>query len=363
MKFFLIFATFIAFLGCSTPVRDLASTREYRYPSAESLYLRGKVEVQKRKNHPFDEDHYGQDVDLSERRPIVWLDNTVFGQKYGKPGYRLVGNFYHHEKFWIVRIPNSSVDKVYVHFSYFPPLIAKQYIAAHALLRFKMKENKPIEIVAQMPTLQEALAKESLPEPRDTGLPENRIYNIAISGEAQWTKQDHKKTYDLVRGKNNAYVQVTRFMSIHQRMWDFLSSGNPLTQVEIQNVEDPDKVLTTSLVVSQGDGIKRRYDLLAYNCTTTVFDILEESTGRSDKRFNPLVKYMERRVPIFSTRKLKEYGGIITVSPLKDPTLKREWKQVYQRQVVRKRKLICTPTMIPEHCKHTQDAADLISGW
>lgn len=363
MKIILVIFSLLSVFSCSSPGRNIAALREYRYPSAESLFLRGKVEVQKRKNHPFDENHLGEDVDLSERRPIVWLDKTIFGEKYGKPGYKLVGNFYHHEKFWIVRIPDSSVDKVYVHFSFFPPLVAKRYIAAHALLRFKMKDSKPIEIVAPMPTLKKALAQEPLSEPRDTSLPENRIFNLAISGEAQWSQQDQKKSYDLVRGKNNAYVQITRFMSIHQRMWDFLASGNPLSQVEIQNIDEPDKVLTTSLQVSQRDGIKRRYDLLAYNCTTTVFDILEESTGRSDKRFNPLVKYMERRVPIFSTRKLKEYGGIVTVSPLKDPTLRKEWKQVYERQVVNKRKPLCTSDVIPQHCKNTQQAIDLIRAW
>ena len=127
-----------------------ASAQSTVVPTAEELFMEGKFSVKKSIFRPFDENHYGEALDLSERRPMVNVEESVFGAKYSKPGSKLFSNFYHNGRFYLARVPDRGVRNTYFQLSYFPPQIAGKYIAAHSLLRFEMEQNSPIELVAPM---------------------------------------------------------------------------------------------------------------------------------------------------------------------------------------------------------------------
>ncbi len=367
----LIIAALSLLYSCTTPSRKLASVDSLKTLTAKDLFLEGNFDLHKRKNRPFDEDHFGKELDLSQRRPSVNLNHSIFGQKYAKDGFQVIGNFYHLKQFWIVRVPSVGVKNIYMHISYFPPIVLGKYIAAHTLLRFRFDESTPIEIVAPMPDQKELArlnsmhaedALSELPEPFSDD-PKYILRDVALSAEAQWTKDDPKAAYDLVRGENAAYVQITRFESVQTRMWDFFSSGNPQVQIEFGKISDPDKVLNEGFKLSEREGLHTFYDTLLHNCTTTAFKIIELGTGKKDKRFLPIFKFLQTRVPTLSRSKIKYYDGLPATDMVDDETLRKDWLEVYQREFEQNKKPICADGMIKRHCDNVNKAVEKMKSW
>ncbi len=368
---FLIFLFVLSF-SCSSPERKIANVDdiEVSVPTAEQIFIKGSVSYQKRKARPLDENHFAEEIDLNERRPAFNLDGTVYGTKFAKAGHSVFGNFYHHEKFWIVRVPDHSVNRVFIHFAYFAPIVMKKYLGGHSYLRFELKPESPVEIVAAMPDEQDLKNLQELsPEQRLDAIPgtdlstkERLIYNIGLTAEAQWSKVDKKKKYDIFRGEKNAYTQVTRFISMHHRLWGHLKDGDPLKQVELK-IEDGTKVLKTGLMASEKDALNVRYDTLGQNCTTTVFDILEAGTGIKDRRFDPLRKWFQKRIPGLAIPKTKVWGGTGLIPTIDDPSLRREWRETYDWEIVQNQREICGPNVIAAHCQNSKDAVDKILSW
>ncbi len=334
-------------------------------PTAEELFMEGKFSVKKSIFRPFDENHYGEPLDLSERRPMVNVEESVFGAKYSKPGSKLFSNFYHNGRFYLARVPDRGVRNTYFQLSYFPPQVAGKYIAAHSLLRFEMEQDSPIELVAPMPTAEELARLAAAPEAqRQSLLPQESIIpirNAAISAEAQWTQDDPKKAYDLQRGRRGAFTQIVRMVSMTERIEGALQSGNPANQIRLPLCNgEGDKVLAESLRTSQADGISKLYDTLWYNCTTLAFDILERSGTVSDNRLGFMRNFMQRRVPIIAPAILTEYGGI-NVGPMgTDPSLARETAEAYTR-VFPNGGEVCPAGMPEANCRTVNEMIDLIT--
>jgi hypothetical protein len=369
----LLFLTLFAFMfSCSSPVRKIANVYDNKaiVPSADQVFIKGSVHYGKRKTRPFDENHFGEEIDLSERRPAFNLAGTVYGVKFAKAGHSVIGNFYHHEKFWIVRVPDNSVNRVFVHFAYFEPVVMKKYLGGHSYLRFELKPESPVEIVARMPdehdlkNLQDLNPEQRLDAiaPTDLNEKDRFIYNIGLTAEAQWSKTDAKKKYDFIRGEKNAFTQITRFISIHHRLWGHLSYGDPLKQVELK-IEDGTKVLKTGLMVSERDALSLRYDTLGQNCTTTVFDILEAGTGLKDRRFDPLRKWFQKRIPGLAIPKTKVWGGGKLIPTIDDLSLRHEWKETYEWEMVEHQREICGPSVSAAHCQNSKNAVEKILSW
>lgn len=358
MKFVLL-----AFLMCTFSAHTRAQSTVV--PTAEELFMEGDFQVKKSIFRPFDENHYGEPLDLSERRPMVNVQESVFGTKYSKPGSKLFSNFYHNGRFYLARVPDRGVRNTYFQLSYFPPQVAGRYIAAHSLLRFEMEQNSPIELVAPMPTAEELALLAAAPESQRAGLlpAENiiPIRNAAISAEAQWTKDDPKKAYDLQRGRRGAFTQIVRMVSMTERIEGALQSGNPASQIRLPLCNgEGDQVLAESLRTSQADGISKLYDTLWYNCTTLAFDILERSGTVSDQRLGFMRNFMQRRIPIIAPAILTQYGGI-NVAPLgKDPSLARETAEAYSRVFADGREA-CPAGMAAANCQTVNEMIDLIS--
>jgi hypothetical protein len=354
----------VSFLGCSSVSNHSDTHRgvaSYEVPTAEQLFLRGKYLYQT--TNPFGERHYGEELDLSARRPVVNLTGTLFHSKYGTEDSTLVANLFHDGKFWIARIPRVGVKNVYFILSYFPPktpalpFFPSQYIAAHSLLRFEMDPAHPIELVAEMPDeatldklrgLDSSEAFKLLPE-AFTGA-DHQLINVGISAEAQWTKDDPKKAYDLKRGLNDAFIQVVRMVSMKERFRGFYDNGRPTNEIKLETTKPLDSILVAGMAISQSDALTKAYNTLQYNCTTLAFDIVEQGLGEKDPRVGEVRKFMEKRIPIIAPSKVKGYnGGQMTVLPMQmDKTMASESLSAYIDVVETPKRALCPPSFVDE---------------
>jgi hypothetical protein len=334
--------------NCSQSTNDAPAPK---VPTAAELFLTGKFMLKPPKISLHNEDHYGHDLDLSERRPAVDLTGTVFDKKYGKPGTKLVANFFDHGKFYIARVPDEGVDNSYFIVSYFPPKIKKAYLAAHSLLRFEMKKDRPIELVAEVP---DVAALKKIRQAGSQGinlLPDEpaeprQIRNIALSAEAQWTKDDPKKAYNLFRGADGAFVQIIRFESMETRFKELYDNGLPSDEFLMKTKGDPSKALSFGLAKSQSDGISKMYNTLFYQCTTTAFDIVEKGEGIKDPQLFAVQRYADRMIPTLAHGRIKAEGGQKPVPLQADPSLAEESRDAYSSEI-----------KDAQFCKNIQQAA------
>jgi len=314
-----------------------AHSKNVEVPKASDLFLTGNFPKAKFIN--LIERPHGKPLDLSVRRPVVNLKGTVFERKYGKPGYTLVANLYHKKKFFIARVPENGVKDIYFQMWYFDPKIAGKYIAAHTLLRFEMNSNRPVELVAEVPSekklkqlskMSSSQAEQALPREMHNKV----LRNVAISAEAQWVKDDPKKEYSLIRGTRGAFVQIVRFVSMEERyLQNFENGENPVAQLKLDRSQsDLNKILMWSFRVSEDDGIRRFYDTIKYNCTTKVFEIINRALGRKVNQSKTLESYARVRFPIASGGEIKkQFGGAYVETLQEDPSLNRDREAARRR--------------------------------
>ena len=302
-------------------------------PNAEDMFLRGIFKPGPARI--VDENHRGRELDLHVRRPVFDLWGTVLAERYGRPGTRLIANFYHSGKFYIARVPTAGVKNVYFVRSYFPLSFLGHHLFAHSLMRIEMAN--PVELVAEMPDEQELNRLRRLShEDQFRQLPatltgeDNKIINLAVSAEAQWTKDDRKKEYGLVRGERGAFIQIVRMMSMQTRLEEFYQTGNPTSQDKL-NSSRFDSILRESIDKSVSEGLNSVYNTINYNCTTLIMDILERALGKSDHRLGFIRKTLERRVPAIANYKVDYYGASEYVPMQLDPTLVPESAAAYAK--------------------------------
>lgn len=324
-------------------------------PDADVLFLRGTFSVRRAKWKLFDEDHFGEELDLAQRRPAVDLAGTVFAAKYGKPGTTLYANFSHDGKLWMARVPEKAVKEVRFLITYFPPKLLGRYFAAHTFLRFELKQDAPIELVAEMPDEAELARLAALPPAaRLAALPAPRagllVRNAALSTEAQWVKGDKTGKYSLQRGRRGAYTAITRLVSLEDRMRDFYRHGNPTAQVELP-VKDGDLLLKAGIEQGRRDGLSRLYDTFWSNCTTYAFDLLAAVEGDKDERWGHIRRFLQKRLPTRVKGKLEQFGGIDVGPAHLDPTLGPELLAGYRRALAEANGApLCAPGMSKDNC-------------
>lgn len=359
----ILFSLFIL-AGCAfQPSRQPQSVSTI-VPSAEDLFLTGKFMVKKKIWKLMDENHYGEELDLSTRRPVYDLTGTIFENKYGKAGTKLFANFFHEGRFHIVRLPHNAVEKVHFQLSYFPPLIGGRYIAAHSLIRFELTDAAPLEIVAPMPDEAQLAALTAASEnDRLELLPDEQVgvtlKNVVISAEAQWVKNDRDGAYNLRRGKNGAYIQIVRFVSMQDRWTEFYNSGNPASQIQL-STEKGDEILAEALKTSQSDALTKLYDTFWYNCTTIAFDIVERGAGIRDPRLGHIRSFMQRRIPVRAPRMLEGYGGLEGIPMTMDQSMARDAWNGYQITVRGPARQLCLPAMSSENCRNVNQAVEMM---
>ena len=364
----------LGLMSCATsshrgPQSFDSTTNPYVTPTAGQLFLVGKFNIKKSFFKFFNEDHYGEEMDLSMRRPAVNLHGTVFEQKYGQPGFSLIANFYHKGQFYIARVPDRSVKDVSFHLAYFPPKVLDQYIAAHSLLRFEMEPDRPIELVALMPTEQSLKAMSEATPAQELAMlaeplagPDYQIRNAAVSAEAQWTKNDPSKSYDLIRGTKGAFIQIVRFESINTRLSEMYEGGNPTTEIHLDLPAhvSGDQILAEALRTSEHDGLTKLYDTFWYNCTTLAFDIVERAEGVHDERLGFIRSFLQKRVPIIAPEKLQQYGGIDAIPLQLDESLAKESFESYTDVIARPMRAICPADFSKENCTTVKQAISVL---
>lgn len=365
-------ASSLVLLSCSTTpttTRDPSGApgAAYVVPTAEELFIEGRFMVKKNPLKFLDEDHYGEELDLSERRPAVDLRGTVFETKYSRAGSRLIGNFYHRGRFYIARVPDRAVKNVHFQLTYFPPKALGAYVAAHSLLRFELAT--PIELVAPMPSAADLTALASTPPPEGLNLlaepmsgEDVYVRNVIISAEAQWTKNDKYKAYSLKRGMLGAFIQIVRFESAQTRFEAFYDSGNPTTQIkfELKDEGSGDRILREALRTSESDALTKLYDTFWYNCTTLAFDIVERAQGFKDERLGFIRSFMEKRVPVIAPKKLEQYGGLEAAPMETDPSLLDDSEEAYQDKIVLAKRPLCPVDFEKDECENVKGAVEAL---
>ncbi|MEK7357074.1 MAG: hypothetical protein AAB250_11540 [Bdellovibrionota bacterium] len=305
-------------------------------PTPGELFLRGKS-LGKQTNGMM-ENHEGEELDLSTRRPTVNLEGTVFAEKYAKPGTTLWANFYHVGKFYVARVPDQGVKRVFLQIWYFATKGATKDLAAHSLLRFEMDPARPVELVAFMPEQTQLLNLAQMNKasaiaelPAELTGAQFKLRNVALSAEAQWSKKDPKKMYGILRGQMGAFMTIIRFVSMESRLMEFFKSGNPVSQVELDpEGVDLDKVLKTGLAKSQREGISIPYRTFIRNCTTIAFEIVEQAIEGIERKTFRIREFMRELVPATVKKKLSDYGR--EVMPVQqDTSLIREAALAHER--------------------------------
>jgi hypothetical protein len=330
-------------------------------PTKEKLFIKGKFSLEKKRFH---EDHYGEELDLTVRRPVVDLAGTIFEKKYGTPDTYLIANFYHKGSFYIARINKKAVENIYFEIAYFPPVIMKKYLAAHNFLRIETKEETPVELVAPMPDVDQLEMLSRSDEENALALLPNiniiPVRNFGISSEAQWVVDDKKKAYGLMRGKKGAFIQIIRFVAFEERLKGFFKNGYQIRQFKINKNENFDKVIDVAIKKSQQDGIGELYDTIKYNCSTQAFDIIEESLNIHDNRFGFIRKNIQKSLSAFSGPKIESYGAEEVALAHKDPTVVKELAAAYQKIVVEPAREICPEKIGKGSCKNLMEAEKFI---
>jgi hypothetical protein len=330
-------------------------------PTKEQLFLSGKFTLEKKRFH---EDHYGEQLDLSVRRPVVDLAGTIFEKKYGAPGSHLIANFYHKGSFYIARINKQAIENIYFEIAYFPPVIMKKYLAAHNFLRLETKADTPVELVAPMPDIDLLeLLRRSDEEDALALLPIINIIpikNFGVTSEAQWVVDDEKKAYSLLRGKKGAFIQIIRFVAFEERLKGFFKNGYKIRQFKIDKSEIADRIVDVSIKKSQKDGIGELYDTIKYNCSTQAFDIIEEALEIKDKRFGFIRKYLQKSLAAFSGPKVESYGATEVEIAHKDITVIEELRSSYDKIVVEAGRDLCPEKMGKESCNNLTEAEKFI---
>jgi hypothetical protein len=355
LKFILLSA--LIFAGCSHGAkRDPAHNGEHNGPekvlSAEGLFMKGKFMTKKRL--PTHEDHYGEELDLSVRRPVVNVTNSLLSKKFAVNGTSLYANFFYNGKFWIARIPAGGVKNLYFELVHFPP----EFIAAHSMLRFEMMEQSPVQLVAEMPSVETVESANFSWESIQALKEPVKIFNFVMSAEAQWTKEDKKKQYNLVRGNRSAFIQVIRFAASEDRFREFYANGSPVTQIKLDNYGSA-SVLPQALERSEKDGLSKIYSTWGYNCTTIAFDIYEEATGKKDSRIGFIRKGLDRKIPVFSPIKLDRYGGEEVSFMHEDPSLFEESRAAFL-SLDKPGRPVCAKGVKKDNCSNIQEALKLI---
>jgi hypothetical protein len=221
--------------------------------------------VERNVHNPFNL-QIGKPLDLSERRPIVMLDGSAFESFYGAQNdTTLVANIYHRGRFWIARVPRNGVQSTSFLRSFFMPFVA------HSLVRFEMAPDTPIQLLAEVPSQADA-DQQHFPQALSQPI---LLFNVAVTAEAQWTKTDPYRRYNLFRGALGKFVQITRVVSMEERFRNYYLTGNGTFMQKINwSPAESSAALLYAFQRSESDGINTYYNTVYYNCATTALSIL-----------------------------------------------------------------------------------------
>lgn len=316
-------------------------------PSDEEVFLKGLFQFKKDPKQPTAEDHFHEPLDLSQRRPVFDLQGTVFFSKYGKAGYKLFANVYHHGHFYLARIPEDGVTHAFMGLTYFADPISGETQFVRPYLRFDFRPGRVVELVAEMPDLAglerlRTLHPEQIFEEMPTALKggDFELKSLAVSFDPQWTAQDATKNFDPLRIARGAYIQISRVTSMETQAEDFFITGNPVLVAPLSSV-DAGNLFFTALKQSQELGLGRLYPQLKSRCAMQAFDLLTPAS----RQIRLLQSQMHLRHPAEESALKSMYT---------DPVLEGDVRTAYETVILKAGRDVCPLPFSKGICQNIQ---------
>jgi len=204
-------------------------------------------------------DNKGKCMNTSIRRPAVILseDDTKI----------VIANFYHDDAYWIAEMPKTGIDQVIFQIAQFPDSVP--FIEfSHTQLRFVMKAGETIKLT-----------------PQDTAskLAPTEIDQFNLVDQVTGPKGEDEFAAAHAIGPN--YGNVLRVMGSSDRAKEELGGNDDTTRQYLLKMTDEEKLaaMINGVHVSAKLGYDDIYKLFSENCTTTAFDILDQSVTYEHK--------------------------------------------------------------------------------
>ncbi len=206
----------------------------------------------------------GVELDTSKKRAVVMLEDSPYARIYGlKPDAFLVANIYHNGKFYVARIPKQGVEKVFFATEPFGGIMA------HTMLHFEFSENRPVELIAEIPTAEEAAirspGKEIVPI---------LLRDLLFSVEVTVTKGE--AAFSPTKGLLHLNGLVYRMISLTGRGTSQYLSGKVKIYESPLNLDDGERARAIEIALrrSHDMGMCHMYNTLLGNCNIHTYRVL-----------------------------------------------------------------------------------------
>ncbi len=201
-----------------------------------------------------------QCIDTDQFRPVIITQETNESIVFA--------NYYHNNKYWTAELRKTAeVESVYFHIVRFN--IVTGVTAAHTQYRVKFKDGHQLKLKLQDSTKSIETSVNDLVVSFEAARPKNIPYNFAL-------------------GAVDNYLSVARILSGAQRVSE--KGDNDTEQYEIL-IPENEKLLFTLMGIQKSNeyGFSRFYNTLRPNCTTDVFDLIDELPSQQANKAEPFL--------------------------------------------------------------------------
>jgi hypothetical protein len=244
----------------------------------------------------------GKCLDTRIERSIVILNlKADFPNEEPSEGYR-VANFRYKDKFWIAQFPplKDAIDEVIFEKQRFPlPIPRGENMGAHAMIRFKLKPGKEIELVTQ-----------SKQGPVERAAVRDFMYSVEAIGVEGFD-------FDVFQAMQGKFALAYRFVATEEKFRHVVIKAKQKTEQFRLNLKGDDKatIVESALTLSHESGLKKMYRFTYRNCSTEAFQTLDRVLNYQ--------KYSGKRAgntmnPIDADKLLKKRGLIDAASTIPD---------------------------------------------
>jgi hypothetical protein len=208
----------------------------------------------------------GQKLDAATNRSAVLMDDFKNRKTLeNHENYYLVGNFFHHGKLYIARIPKRGIEKMSLVNDYF----TTKNLAAHVMVMYEYSVDNPVELIAEIPTV-ENLNRGVIDYPI---YPRIKLHKILFSAEAVPLVGSE---FSIKRGLNEELAIAYRFMSLSARM-DSTKNKNR-GRFEVLEIVSSDfyraNSLKRALTMADSHKMNSMYDTLDNNCVNSALIVI-----------------------------------------------------------------------------------------
>ncbi len=224
----------------------------------------------------------GQCLDSESNRPVALLQSS--------PQSFLLGNIRFANKWWFGEISREAVADVFFEIVEFksPVSLVK---TAHTQLRFAFKPEHSMRLTSQVVTQNEKAT----------------LDDLTVTFNAFGV---HGVGFDILEGVRDSFGLVGKFISSYDRsIEEMIGDHSTVRQIRMNLTEEQKQIVFRQAVLhSQRMGYSTMYHTLHANCTTELFDMLDEAIPRGPDVYSFTRSY----APKF----INKFGGIGVIEPL-----------------------------------------------